>query len=153
MMRHPAGLVEFCSRIMFDSMCVFFSGVFNSAEAWRQCHIGHDAQGKTFYTVTSRSSHKQIHHSVRFLCSRFSSNLFSLSLSLDSSAPQTSRHAGGEESHRASAGRHLSARPHSESPQLCPLGTRDLVSAACRKFGFCLSEEMKQMSFIVKLYF
>lgn len=26
---------------------VLFPGVFNSAEAWRQCHIGHDVEGKT----------------------------------------------------------------------------------------------------------
>lgn len=28
-------------------MLVLFSGVFNGAEAWRQCHTGHNAQGKT----------------------------------------------------------------------------------------------------------
>lgn len=35
-----------CRRIIF-TVFVLFSGVFNSAEAWRQCHIGHDAEGKT----------------------------------------------------------------------------------------------------------
>lgn len=40
------------------------------------------------------------------------------------SAPQAGRHARGEEPHWASPRRHLSPRPHPESPQLRPLGSR-----------------------------
>lgn len=61
---------------------------------------------------------------LSWLCCLSFSSLFT---SLCSLAPQTSRHAGGEEPHRASARRHFCPRPHPESPQLRPLGTHDHV--------------------------
>lgn len=57
-------------------------------------------------------------------------------VSLAHLAPQTSRHARGEEPHRASAGRHLCPGPHPESPQLCPHGTHDHVYFMLESFSF-----------------
>ena len=113
-------------------MCFFLPGVFNSAEAWRQCHIGHDAEGKTALTHLLTFSHLFCQICV------FSNDLFgSLSVPL---APQTSRHAGGEEPHRASAGRHLCPRPHPESPQLRPLGTQNISLSTQDFVAFLLTK-------------
>lgn len=38
--------------------CVHVSGVFNSAEAWRQYHVGHDAEGKTAAVGQTAAAHK-----------------------------------------------------------------------------------------------
>lgn len=116
---------------------VLFAGVFNSAEAWRQCHIGHDVEGKTAAKMWDwhKHHHLQLHQQIVLIWRNkcilpHDSDLFSvscLSVCLCHScllAAQTSRHAGGEEPHRASPGRHLRPRPHPESPQLRPLGTR-----------------------------
>lgn len=131
----PRAECTFCfiTSIVF----VLFPGVFNSAEAWRQCHIGHDVEGKTAAKMWDwhKDHHLQLHQQIVLIWRNkcilpHDSDLFSvscLSVCLCHScllAAQTSRHAGGEEPHRASAGRHLRPRPHPESPQLRPLGTR-----------------------------
>lgn len=58
-------------------------------------------------------------------------------------APQTSWHAGGEESYRASARRHFCPRPHPESPQLCPLGAHEDIWAHVVKCW--VTKELKEV--------
>lgn len=45
---------------------VLFAGVFNSAEAWRQCHIGHDVEGKTAASMWDwhKHHHLQLHQQI-----------------------------------------------------------------------------------------
>lgn len=107
--------------------CRFFSpGVFDGAEARRQRHTRHNAEGETRRQecrLSSRPPCSQTLITHSCCCVLFWFFLFRFFRSAVKSAPQASRHAGGEEPHRASPRRHLGPRPHPESPQLRPLGT------------------------------
>lgn len=60
----PRAECTFCfiTSIVF----VLFPGVFNSAEAWRQCHIGHDVEGKTAASMWDwhKHHHLQLHQQI-----------------------------------------------------------------------------------------